>query len=101
MTNGPNPLKSVPQGHKREPAGVIVIMWTFYDFDPKKSPRDCWHVDCGCFMFVFDRRNSPRDFEHMDDLCFFSIKHDLARSCFQLWPKIGDEGDKFSKFPKF
>ena len=26
-----------------------------------------------------------------------SIKHDLARSCFQLWPKIGDEGDKISK----
>ena len=25
---------------------------------------------------------------------FFSIKHDLARSCFRLWPKIGDEGDK-------
>ena len=23
-----------------------------------------------------------------------SIKHDLARSCFHLWPKIGDEGDK-------
>ena len=23
-----------------------------------------------------------------------SIKHELARSCFQLWPKIGDEGDK-------
>ena len=22
-----------------------------------------------------------------------SIKHDLARSCFQLWPKISDEGD--------
>ena len=28
---------------------------------------------------------------------FFSIKHDLARSCFQLWPKIGDEGDKISR----
>ena len=27
---------------------------------------------------------------------FSSIKHDLARSCFQLWPKIGDEGDKIS-----
>ena len=27
----------------------------------------------------------------------FSIKHDLARSCFQLWPKIGDEGDKISR----
>ena len=33
-----------------------------------------------------------------------SIKHDLARSCFQFWPKIGVEGDKsalpvfFSKF---
>ena len=26
-----------------------------------------------------------------------SIKHDLARSCFQLWPKIGDEGDKISR----
>ena len=23
-----------------------------------------------------------------------SIKHDLVRSCFQFWPKIGDEGDK-------
>ena len=27
----------------------------------------------------------------------FSIKHDLAISCFQLWPKIGDEGDKISR----
>ena len=26
-----------------------------------------------------------------------SIKHDLARSCFQFWPKIGDEGDKISR----
>ena len=28
--------------------------------------------------------------------CFdiFSIKHDLARSCFQFWPTIGDEGNK-------
>ena len=29
--------------------------------------------------------------------CNFSIKHDLTRSCFQLWPKIGDEGDKISR----
>ena len=27
----------------------------------------------------------------------FSIKHGLARSCFQLWPKIGDEGDQISR----
>ena len=27
----------------------------------------------------------------------FSIKHDLARLCFQLWPKIGEEGDKISR----
>ena len=27
----------------------------------------------------------------------FSIKHDLARSYFQLWPKIGDESDKILK----
>ena len=24
----------------------------------------------------------------------FSIKHDLARSCFQFWLKIGDKGEK-------
>ena len=27
----------------------------------------------------------------------FSIKHDLARSCFQLWPKIANEGRKISR----
>ena len=27
-----------------------------------------------------------------------SIKHDLARSSFQFWPTISDEGDKISKF---
>ena len=27
----------------------------------------------------------------------FSIKHDMAKSCFQFWPKIGDEGDKISR----
>ena len=32
-----------------------------------------------------------------EELRSFSIKHDLARSCFQLWPKIGDEGDKISR----
>ena len=26
-----------------------------------------------------------------------SIKHDLARSCFQFWLKIGDKGDKISR----
>ena len=26
-----------------------------------------------------------------------SIKHDLARSCFKFWLKIGDEGDKISR----
>ena len=26
-----------------------------------------------------------------------SINHDLARSCFQLWSKISDEGDKISR----
>ena len=28
---------------------------------------------------------------------YFSLKHDLARSCFQFWLKIGDEGDKISR----
>ena len=30
-------------------------------------------------------------------MVIFSIKHDLARSCFQFWPKIGDEGDNISR----
>ena len=28
---------------------------------------------------------------------FSSIKHDLARSCFQFWLKIGNKGDKISR----
>ena len=32
-----------------------------------------------------------------ESLKLSSIKHDLARSCFQLWPKICDEGDKISR----
>ena len=28
---------------------------------------------------------------------FSSLKQDLARSCFQFWPIIGEEGDKISK----
>ena len=27
----------------------------------------------------------------LEFLSVFSLKHDLARSCFQLWPKIGYE----------
>ena len=27
----------------------------------------------------------------LEFLSVFSLKHDLARSCFQLWPKIGNE----------
>ena len=34
---------------------------------------------------------------HVVKMKLFSIKHDLARSCFQLWPKMGDEGDKISR----
>ena len=39
-----------------------------------------------------------REGTHLTNIeLFFSIKHDLARSFFQLWPKIGDEGDKISR----
>ena len=37
------------------------------------------------------KRNIFTSLEH------FSIKHDLARSCFKFWLKIGDEGDKISR----
>ena len=33
----------------------------------------------------------------LSDVLHFSIKHDQARSCFQLWPKIGGEDDKISR----
>ena len=42
-------------------------------------------------------RNIQMWFQRSKNLKKFSIKHDLARSCFQLWPKIGDEGDKISR----
>ena len=38
-----------------------------------------------------------RNFENYKKFENLSIKHDLARSCFQLWPKIGDKGDKISR----
>ena len=31
------------------------------------------------------------------NLAVFIKKHDPARSCFQLWPKMGEEGDKILK----
>ena len=39
-----------------------------------------------------------REGTHLTNIeLFFSIKHDLASSCFKFWLKIGDEGDKISK----
>ena len=35
--------------------------------------------------------------KEIEVITIFSIKHDLARLCFQFWPKIGDEGDKIEK----
>ena len=36
-------------------------------------------------------------FLYMTIIINSSIKHDLAKSCFQLWPKIGDERDKITR----
>ena len=47
--------------------------------------------------------NFDRDYwvklRHIQGGFFYSssIKYDLARSCFQLWLKIGDKGDKISR----
>ena len=43
------------------------------------------------WKFVFEILN------FLKSLKIISIKHDLARSCFQFWLKIGDEGDKISR----
>ena len=40
---------------------------------------------------------SPIQRSKICNIILFSIKHDLARSSFQLWPKIGDKGDKISR----
>ena len=42
-------------------------------------------------IYPSHRQNLPPTSE------IFSIKPDLARSCFQFWLKIGDEGDKILK----
>ena len=46
---------------------------------------------------ILDFRFFFRNFDFFENFENYSIKHDLARSCFQLWPKIGDEGDKISR----
>ena len=38
-----------------------------------------------------------QELRHNVIVAMLSIKHDLARSCFQFLPKIGDEGDKISR----
>ena len=43
-----------------------------------------------------DNYTNKKSFE-LESLKLSSIKHDLARSCFQLWPKSGDEDDKSSR----
>ena len=42
-------------------------------------------------------KNCPKSVKKKKEKGAFSIKHDLARSCFQFWLKIGDEGDKISR----
>ena len=39
---------------------------------------------------------APQNFSQADDFDI-SINHDLVRSCFQLWPKFGDEGNKTNR----
>ena len=39
------------------------------------------------FLLTFSQLNSSQQW-------VFGIKHDLARSCFQFWSKIGNEDDK-------
>ena len=46
---------------------------------------------------LFLTKSTRNQFLLVNEAKFFSIKHDLARSGFKLWPKIGDEGDKISR----
>ena len=42
-------------------------------------------------------KNDDDDARSPEQAAGFSIKHDMARSCFQFWLKIGDEGGKILK----
>ena len=66
----------------------------FRPMPDQKPVRTRW---LGGFSVLFHFRTSAS----LPCLAIFSIKHDLARSCFQLWPKIGDEGDKNGKMKNF
>ena len=62
-----------------------------------------WHHGGGGTMVVVARSDKEADghwensHNHVVKVKLFSIKHDLARSCFQLWPKMGDKDDKISR----
>ena len=70
---------------------------------------DSCTVPGSCFLNIFGLVESPpfyflgklllrcSVFYKTNVFGIFSIKRDLARSCFQLWLKIGDEGDKISR----
>ena len=46
--------------------------------------------------YLFVVQNIRRyDFNHPQ----LEVDHDLARSCFQIWPIIGEEGKHFEKCP--
>ena len=59
------------------------------DFEDKPVIDDSIHSHCDGITRKYLQR--------CELVSISSIKHDLGRSCFQFWLKIGDEGDKISR----
>ena len=72
----------------------------FFKILPPSSPilSQNWKHELATLCFILKRISPKKIFPHkFSPKKIFSIKHDLARSCFQFWPKIGDEGGKILK----
>ena len=67
---------------------TAVLMWSWL-----KHAVDSVHISYHSNRILWIWKQSCDISKQENDL-YTSIKHDLARSCFQLWPKIGSEGRK-------
>ena len=73
----------------------MALIWWIYHFWVRFWPYFNF-VDFRAYFSPFSLVKSAKTkiFPHTS---IFSIKHDLARSCFQLWPKTSNESDKIMR----
>ena len=63
------------------------------DYDSKANKFCCFHL----YKLIENSTFGDQMISILWNGFIFSIKHDLARSGFQFWLKIGDKGEKISR----